>query len=55
MSRLGAVFAPGKGSHLKVVLNGRRSVIPMHSGDLKPGTLHAILQQLGLGKDDLDE
>ena len=39
---------PGKGSHLKVYLNGRQTVIPMHSKDLKPGTLVAIKRQLGL-------
>jgi len=31
----GATFKPGKGSHLKVSLNGRPSVLPMHSKDLK--------------------
>jgi mRNA interferase HicA len=31
----GATFEPGKGGHLKVTLNGKRSVLPMSSGDLK--------------------
>jgi mRNA interferase HicA len=26
----GATFKAGKGGHLKVFLNGRRSVLPMH-------------------------
>ena len=26
----GATFAPAKGSHLKVFLNGRQSTLPMH-------------------------
>jgi mRNA interferase HicA len=54
LAPLGAEFAPGKGSHLKVILRGRRTVIPMHAGDLKPGTLHAILRQLGLRSEDLE-
>ena len=44
----GATFKPGKGGHLKVYLNGRHSVLPMHSGDLKTGLLEAIKKQLGL-------
>lgn len=44
----GATFKPGKGGHLKVFLNGRRSVLPMHSGEIKTGTLEAIKKQLGL-------
>jgi len=34
LALLGATFAPGKGGHLKVFLNGRRSVLPMSSGEL---------------------
>jgi mRNA interferase HicA len=45
---LGARFEPGKGGHLKVYLNGRRSVLPMHSGDLKTGLVEGIKKQLGL-------
>lgn len=48
LAGLGATFKPGKGSHLKVYLNGRQTVIPMHGKDLKPGTLAAIRRQLGL-------
>jgi len=48
LANLGATFKPGKGSHLKVYLNGRQTVIPMHSKDLKPGTLAAIKRQFGL-------
>jgi mRNA interferase HicA len=44
----GATFAPGKGGHLKVYLNGRRSVLPMHSGELKTGLVEGIKKQLGL-------
>lgn len=45
----------GKGSHIKVWLNGRRSVIPMHKGDLKPGTFNRIKKDLGLTDADLEE
>ena len=33
----GAVFKAGKGSHLKVYLNGKQSVLPMHNAELKKG------------------
>ena len=49
LQQLGATFAPGKGGHLKVALNGRHSVLPMHgSKELKKGTWLAIQKQLGL-------
>lgn len=44
----GATFQPGKGGHLKVFLKGRRSVLPMSSGELKKGTAEGIKKQLGL-------
>jgi mRNA interferase HicA len=37
-----------KGSHLKVYLNGRQSVLPMHGTEMKTGTVEAIKKQLGL-------
>ncbi len=48
LARQGATFQPGKGSHLKVYLNGKQSVLPMHNSDLKTGTLKGIKKQLGL-------
>ena len=48
LAKQGATFSPGKGSHLKVTLNGRHSVLPMHSSELKTGTVEAIKKQLGL-------
>ncbi len=48
LAQQGASFKPGKGSHLKVELNGKKSVLPMHSKELKKGTLEAIKKQLGL-------
>jgi len=48
LSKQGASFEPGKGSHLKVSLNGRTSILPMHAKDLKKGTAEGIKKQLGL-------
>jgi mRNA interferase HicA len=48
LSKQGATFEPGKGSHLKVSLNGRTSILPMHAKDLKKGTAEGIKKQLGL-------
>lgn len=48
LTQQGATFQPGKGSHLKVSLNGRQSILPMHNADLKTGTLEGIKKQLGL-------
>jgi mRNA interferase HicA len=44
----GAIFDSAKGSHVKVTLNGKTSYLPMHSKELKTGTLQAIKKQLGL-------
>jgi len=44
----GATFAPGKGSHFKVFLNGKQSA-PMHgTQELGKGLESAIKRQLGL-------
>jgi mRNA interferase HicA len=48
LASLGATFEPGKGGHLKVALNGKRSVLPMSSGEIKKGTMEGIKKQLGL-------
>lgn len=48
LARQGATFQPGKGSHLKVYLNDKQSVLPMHNTDLKTGALEGIKKQLGL-------
>ncbi len=46
-------FSEGK-NHTKVRLRGRRAEIPRHAMDLKAGTLHAILRQLGITREDLE-
>lgn len=43
----------GKGGHVMVVLAGRRSFVPTGSGELRPGTLHAILRDLAVTLDSL--
>jgi mRNA interferase HicA len=48
LSKRGATFVPGKGSHFHVFLNGRRSIIPMHNRELSTGVLVSIKKQLGL-------
>ncbi len=48
--KLGFVFDRQKGSHA-VYLRGsdrRRVVIPMYHRDLKPGTLHGLVKDLGI-------
>jgi len=48
LSAQGATFVPAKGGHLKVLLNGKTSILPMHSRDLKKGLIEGIKKQLGL-------
>lgn len=49
LEQQGATFQPGKGSHLKVLLNGRQSTLPMHgTSELGKGLESAIKRQLGL-------
>jgi mRNA interferase HicA len=48
LAKQGATFTPAKGSHFHVILNGKQSIIPMHSKDIPRGTVEAIKKQLGL-------
>lgn len=48
LEKQGAIFTSAKGSHLKVTLNGKQSVLPMHSQELGTGLVNAIKKQLGL-------
>ena len=43
----------GKGSHTLVRLDGREAVVPHLDRELPTGTLHAVLRQLGLSREDL--
>jgi mRNA interferase HicA len=45
----GAIFTSGKGSHLKVELNGKFSVMPMHkSKEIGTGLVAKIKKDLAL-------
>lgn len=50
LAQQGATFEPGRGGHLKVFLNGRRSVLPRHGAnqELGSGLVAMIKKQLGL-------
>lgn len=50
LEKQGATFEPGKGGHLKVFLDGRQSVLPMHGAgkELGTGLVSSIKKQLGL-------
>jgi len=48
LTQQGATFQQAKGSHVKIYLNGKQSILPMHNTDLKTGTLEGIKKQLGL-------
>ena len=43
----------GKGSHGMLYLGNRQTVVPNPARELKTGTLHAMLKQLGITLDDL--
>ena len=43
----------GKGSHGVLLLGSRRTVVRNPRDELKTGTLHAMLKQLGLSRNDL--
>lgn len=53
LARRGCTFEPGKGGHLLVRRDGRRSVLPMHGGskELGKGLWRKILKDLGLDED----
>lgn len=42
----------GKGSHGVLILGGRRTVVRNLKDELKTGTLHAMLKQLGIAADE---
>jgi mRNA interferase HicA len=48
LEKQGAAFTSGKGGHLKIALNGKFSILPMHSKDLKKGLVEGIKKQLGI-------
>ena len=44
----------GKGSHGTLYFGDRRTTVPNLKSELKKGTLHAMLKQLGLKLNDLE-
>jgi mRNA interferase HicA len=50
LERQGATFQSGRGGHLKVFLDGRQSVLPMHGKrkELGTGLVNSIKKDLGL-------
>ena len=55
LERKGFVFDRTKGSHQIYFYAEKklRVVVPMHTKDLATGTLHAILKQAGISKEEL--
>jgi predicted RNA binding protein YcfA (HicA-like mRNA interferase family) len=55
LRRLGVTVDPGrgKGGHVRVERDGRRSIVPTGSGEVRRGTLLRILRDLELRLDDL--
>jgi predicted RNA binding protein YcfA (HicA-like mRNA interferase family) len=55
LERKGFAFDRSKGSHQIYYHKEKRlrAVIPMHNKDLPTGTLHAILKQAGIDKNEL--
>jgi predicted RNA binding protein YcfA (HicA-like mRNA interferase family) len=55
LEKKGFVLKHVHGSHYYFVhtVNGKITVVPMHNKDLAKGTLHAILKQAGIDKDDI--
>ena len=52
----GFVVARTSGSHCRLVFPGdpsRKITLPLHGDDLKRGTLHSIIVQAGLTRDEL--
>lgn len=43
----------GKGSHITVEIGGRRTILRNPKDELKIGTFHAMLKQLGIDEKDL--
>ena len=52
LEKLGFVYVSQKGSHRKYRKEGRSVIIPMHK-ELARGTLRSILEQAGIGIDEL--
>ena len=48
LAKQGVTFGTQKGSHLKLFLNGKYSILPVHPKELGKGLVETIKKQLGL-------
>jgi mRNA interferase HicA len=48
LTKQGVTFGTQQGSHLKLFLNGRQSILPIHCKELGKGLIETIKKQLGL-------
>lgn len=48
LAKQGVIFGSQEGSHMKIYLNGRQSVLPVHPKELGKGLVESIRKQLGL-------
>ncbi|MEK7620715.1 MAG: type II toxin-antitoxin system HicA family toxin [Patescibacteria group bacterium] len=48
LERSGFLFVSQRGSHRKYRKGSVTLVVPFHNDDMRPGTLHHIIQQSGL-------
>jgi len=56
LAKQGVTFRRQKGSHLKLFLNGRHSILPVHPKELGKGLVETIKNQLGLkDRENLDQ
>ncbi|MGA2569023.1 MAG: type II toxin-antitoxin system HicA family toxin [Terracidiphilus sp.] len=48
LAKQGVTFGSQQGGHLRLLYQGRASILPMHSKDLGKGLVETIKKQLGL-------
>jgi mRNA interferase HicA len=48
LAKQGVTFGNQRGSHLKIFLNGRQSILPIHCKELGKGLVETVKKQLGL-------
>lgn len=55
LRRLGATVEPsrGKGGHVRVEYDGRKTIVPTGTHEIRRGTFFSILRDLGLRPEDL--
>jgi predicted RNA binding protein YcfA (HicA-like mRNA interferase family) len=53
LSALGFTFVRQRGSHVQMRRGNRLVTVPLHRGDIPPGTLKSILRQAGITAQEL--